>query len=287
MRLAAAALGGTALGEIESINSYAPDSNLRCSCGERVPDCALWGSVLSELDRMLLLDPLQEFLGSLRWWRVPNLAKDPLRRRVLAKTKRQREILDKLFRLMASQTPVPLVTSIKAPAVNAILAASDALDVRFLHLVRDSRATAYSWQRRKLLFPDGSDLMRRRSLWNATAEWLYRNIGIELTVRRFLGPGAYELLRYEDFTNDHQRVLDDLVRSWRLAVQGNDEDGPVHHVVQGNPDRFSSGPIVVRPDEEWSQRYPWYKRATVLAITLPLLVRYGYVSPWHSFGSHE
>ncbi|MGZ4470446.1 MAG: hypothetical protein ACXVXM_00620 [Nocardioidaceae bacterium] len=49
-----------------------------------------------------------------------------------------------------------------------------------------------------------------------------------------------------------------------------------NHLVDGNPVRFSRGPVALLPDDEGRARMPDRARRTVTALTLPLLAAYGY-----------
>jgi hypothetical protein len=51
----------------------------------------------------------------------------------------------------------------------------------------------------------------------------------------------------------------------------------VHHTASGNPMRFSTGRIAIRPDDAWREAMPRTQRRAVTALTLPLLARYGYL----------
>jgi hypothetical protein len=46
--------------------------------------------------------------------------------------------------------------------------------------------------------------------------------------------------------------------------------------VSGNPNRFQSGPVRLRPDDEWISRMRPRDKTLVTLLTLPLLARYGY-----------
>ena len=47
------------------------------------------------------------------------------------------------------------------------------------------------------------------------------------------------------------------------------------HTVSGNPMRFSTGAVPLRPDEEWRTRMPRRQRMLVTAMTGVGLARYG------------
>jgi len=92
------------------------------------------------------------------------------------------------------------------------------------------------------------------------------------------------LLRYEDFVAHPAETLGrvaDLAGAERgpgdLAfVRGEQMDLRPNHTVDGNPMRFSVGPVTLRPDEEWRTRMEPVDRRVVTALTLPLLRRYRY-----------
>jgi hypothetical protein len=49
------------------------------------------------------------------------------------------------------------------------------------------------------------------------------------------------------------------------------------HIFSGNRARFMRGRVAIEPDDEWRTLLPTAARRIVSAMTLPLLVRYGYV----------
>jgi hypothetical protein len=50
----------------------------------------------------------------------------------------------------------------------------------------------------------------------------------------------------------------------------------VSHTVSGNPNRFETGAVELRPDREWISKMSPRNKALVTALTLPLLKHYGY-----------
>jgi hypothetical protein len=50
----------------------------------------------------------------------------------------------------------------------------------------------------------------------------------------------------------------------------------IGHTVAGNPNRFRSGLVRLRRDDEWVYKMRGRDRALVMLLTLPLLARYGY-----------
>jgi hypothetical protein len=49
--------------------------------------------------------------------------------------------------------------------------------------------------------------------------------------------------------------------------------------VSGNPLRFESGALSIRPDIEWQARMNRRHRRLITSTTWPLLIRYGYLGP--------
>ena len=85
--------------------------------------------------------------------------------------------------------------------------------------------------------------------------------------------------RYEDLVHDPVAWLGR--RFPQVAFPGSIAEGIVplepNHTVSGNPLRFTTGELRIRPDEEWLDRMKPRDRWTVTAATLPLLYRYGYL----------
>ena len=50
----------------------------------------------------------------------------------------------------------------------------------------------------------------------------------------------------------------------------------ISHTVSGNPNRFDTGSVALRPDQAWKKDMNPRNRNLVTALTFPLLYRYGY-----------
>jgi hypothetical protein len=60
-------------------------------------------------------------------------------------------------------------------------------------------------------------------------------------------------------------------------VRGRELSLSVDHTVSGNPSRFRTGNIELRPDEEWKVKMRRADKNVVTALTAPLLLKYGYL----------
>jgi hypothetical protein len=187
--------------------------------------------------------------------------------------------------LCASLTDVSgeslVVDTSKLPHLAAILAGAREVDHYVLHLVRDPRATAYSWQRRKALpVADGLATMVTMSPVASARNWFKAGVEAEL-LRRHVPRDRWLFLRYEDFAAAPAAAVDRV-----LAFVGVPGPGPfvgpdtVHlgtnHTMAGNPNRFRTGSVRIVEDDEWESRMARRDRAAITAAALPMLLRYGY-----------
>jgi hypothetical protein len=139
-------------------------------------------------------------------------------------------------------------------------------------MVRDPRATANSWLRPK-------DYIPAMGPARSTLYWTGFNAASELVCRR--RPEASLRLRYEDFVRDPRGRIADILRLLDLDAEPPISAGGaavlgLNHTVTGNPDRLTSGPIRIRPDDRWRQDLPTRAGLTATALALPLLGRHGY-----------
>lgn len=253
-----------------------------CSCGCPVPSCPFWGAVLEEgFGRQV---NTAEVLSL--WRRVDGLARVPAllarRHRPLEEDLREfREVLSRVYRAVARVSGAPrVVDSSKYAAYGLIVAGVPDVQLLMIHLVRDSRAVAYSWLRRKPMpeVTTETRYMPVKKPWRSAIFWELENVALELLRR--VSPRSTRL-RYEELTSDPSGAV-----GRALAALGIEADlgflrgrtlqvGP-NHIVAGNPLRFRRGDITIEPDLEWLSRLEPGARRIVTSLTWPLLVRYGF-----------
>jgi hypothetical protein len=294
-----------AVGEVVHLWERALGADERCGCGERFTACPFWRQVgehafggWSTVDRDEVL-ALKDRVDRTR--HIPRLAKASLAPAELADVRRYADLYTRIYRAASEVTGARVVVdSSKHASLAFALRWAEGLDLRVLHLVRDSRAVAYSWgkQVRRPEVVDGEDFMPTFSPFEVSKLWTAQNAAFHLLASR----ASVLRLRYEDFTADPAgtvrrlrefaglpddpaslRILTgDDSRSARPAPGGDLEPSPPAspvrvHSVAGNPLRFSGGPLQVRRDEAWRSRLPRRSRAVVSLATLPFRVRYGYL----------
>ncbi len=180
-----------------------------------------------------------------------------------------------------------IVDSSKHASLAFCLHMSADIDLRVLHVVRDSRAVAYSWTRR-IRRPEAADdsgeYMATYSPVRSALLWNTLNLGFALLSPRGV---PVRQIRYEDFLADPPGSMAELAE---FASGPGDYTDVIagflardraslgsSHTASGNPMRFATGSIAFRTDEAWRDSLPTMDRAIVSALTLPLLVRYGYL----------
>jgi Sulfotransferase family len=272
-------------GELENLWERGMLADRRCGCGRPFSGCPTWTAILQRayggpegVDARAMAARTRKLSGPRR---VPSVLARGVRPTDPALA-RHRELLSRLYQALQQETGCRvIVDSSKSPLYAEQLRTLPGVDLYLVHLVRDPRATAHSFQRRKKL-PDFGDerLMRRQpplvsarrwGLWQAVTELLWRG-----------RPDRYLRVRYEDFVREPRATV---ARIADLVGEGAAElpfpsDTAVRlrptHSVSGNPNRFTTGSVEVRPDDEWTRLMRRSDRMLVTAVTLPLLLYYRY-----------
>ena len=290
-RLLAELPGACSVGEVVHMWQRGVLEQERCGCGRPFGQCGFWREVgVAAFGGWDCLDVgrVTELRAAVdRNRRIPQLA-GPLqsaafKRSVAEYTAHYLRLYSAIGRV--SGCPV-IVDSSKHPSLAFCLRERPELDFRVIHVVRDSRAVAYSWTRR-VSRPDSSETsyMATYSPAAAAREWNVHNGALQLLA----GLGAPTLrVRYEDLVADPPAALTLMARfagldigPGDLAFVGAGEGGRwarprAGHTASGNPMRFSTGQITISPDERWRTAMPATQRRTVTALTFPLLAQYGY-----------
>ena len=147
-----------------------------------------------------------------------------------------------------------------------------AVDIYVVHIVRDSRANAYSWLSQKEGFVP-------KSPWESSLSWNARNYILDRVGAKF--GDRYMRVKYEDFVQNPKGCVESVLR--HVGDAGKDlsyiaDDGVAlrtNHCVYGNPDLFKSGKIKLKLDERWKAMTRSDKVVTT-ALTWPFMKRYGY-----------
>lgn len=258
-----------------------------CGCGRPLGECPVWAPILDEVFENVLPPPLGPE-DAVRWraqsaraWHVGRMLRNAPGGDESSAAFRYATLMSELYGIIARRTGSRLVVdSTKVPSGAALLATRDDLESYVMHLVRDPRATAYSWSKRKTRQIAGwEETLMEAGPLNSAMQWLAYN----LLAERVSGScPTWSRLRYEDLVADPRLRANEVV-SWLGVEPENDpfEDDErlrpsESHTIAGNPDRFEAGTIRVRPDERWLREMKGRDRLLVTTVCLPLLRRYGY-----------
>jgi hypothetical protein len=213
-----------------------------CGCGEPLRTCAFW--------REVGIDAAAGELGVagaarldarvMATRRLPELARGRLEREAAP----LRAAFARLQERVAAVAGADVVVDTSKVPGGTVLLERAPVDLRVVHLVRDSRGVLASHRWRGSPNVPGRTLMALWSAWNAFAD------------RRY---GAGVRLRYEDVADGRNLTLG------------------VHHTVDGNRNRFRTGAIRLAEDLRWRSSLSAADRALALGLTGALLVRYGYL----------
>jgi hypothetical protein len=276
--------GFVALGEINEVWRAGVGSNQPCACGQPFADCPFWTEVGREAFggwSNLSASPARRLVESFGYLDAVQRVRRGVRGRPTLEPELTR-LLTRLYGAIASVTKgAVLVDTSKGPAYAVALASLPTIDLRAIHLARDSRGVAYSWTKE---VPAPYTVRRRFKMHRlsglAGVRWMAHHVLMELFGTRV--PTTF--MRYETFAVDPAgavlRALQELRIQSPPATLGFIGNHTVWldpaHVVMGNPMRFETGPVPFAVDAAWRDAFPVLERAEVTAITWPLLLRYGY-----------
>ena len=272
--------GVTSVGELQRVWRRGFVENQLCSCGQPFHDCPFWGEVRQRLQADGTVTDAGAVDALSRRTFKTGLQPLPGDEAILAHWSR-------LFGAIAEASGARwLVDSSKDPLYAARLAQLPGFQTRYLHLIRDARAVAYSKMRRRLR-PEihwTEAYMATRSAMSSAGSW-NRTHRLAEAARKAVGR-PWHRLRYEDLAADPRAALAPLVSA--LQVPATDADPlaflgegvarvGVGHSVSGNPMRFGHGELRVAPDVEWHHAMPWRSRFEVSLRSYVGLRRYGYI----------
>jgi sulfotransferase family protein len=279
--------GWVSVGELRHLWARGVQENQLCGCGEPFLSCPFWNAVgqvafdgweRSPHARMRDLQPRVD-----RFRRLPTL----LTLRWSAERRRMADeyagTMASLYRAIADVSGAGMIVdSSKSATFAMLLARMRDTDAHVLHLVRDSRAVAHSWMRRRRM-PEVGEREAYMATFTPGASarvWAGNNLAVDLIGA--LGRLPTTRLRYELLVRgdeDEWRLLQAALGLDDAEVAGlRRPEIPltVQHTVAGNPSRFARDRILLKPDDEWRGNMAAADRRRVELLTWPLLVRYGY-----------
>lgn len=280
--------GACPLGEITHLWQRDVRDDECCACGSVFSHCEFWQRIGAaafggwdklDLDR---LDALRATVDRTR--HIPALAAKRLadaQRRLVTE---YASYYHRVYAAAAADARAEVVIdSSKHASLAYCLRWCEDIDLRVVHVVRDSRGVAYSWTK-DVRRPESAsgDRMTRYSPTRAAILWNAQNAAFGMLRRRGV---PVRRVRYEKLMADPRTVVGKLATfagmpatDEQLRYIGEDfaDLGPSHSAA-GNPMRFTVGRIPLRHDDVWMDELPTGRRRLVSTLTRPLLNRYGYL----------
>ena len=277
--------GFCSTGEMRFIWQRGFAQNQLCGCGKPFKECEFWSAVVNQafggfhnVDHQRL----EKQRYSLQHHISNGLSFHPTPE-VMAPYQEYLDAYRKLYQSIQNVSGCDvIVDSSKHIAHGFVLGSIPEIDLYIAHLMRDSRAVAYSWQRKKVR-PEihwKQEFMTRRGILKSAARWNLRNVLVSRLQRSSKG---YAFLRYEDLAHHPKESLEMLLSDLGLEtpsldfLTGSHANLKPSHTVSGNPVRFESSEIEIRPDTQWQKSMAKSQKWVVTLLTWPLLLKYGYL----------
>ena len=280
--------GFVAVGELFDVWERSYIQNQLCGCGKSFRECDFWTDVTveafgckpGEVPAAELNQTRAEVQGHNR---IPMLWRPELRSPGYQRKLRDyAAVLDRMYAAMRNVADsTVIVDSSKVPQYAWVLAEAEGIELHVVHLVRDSRATAFSWQRQRLRpeITSRRTYMDKHSVVRSATEW---NIFNYLLHSRRKAYASYTVIRYEDLVTDHhseiKKIISAVCGENHLAEEpdGGSVNLGTSHTASGNPGRFLVGETKISVDAEWMHAMPTASRLIVTGLTAPSLARYHY-----------
>jgi hypothetical protein len=283
--------GVLSVGEfIAAIWIYGLVDNRLCGCGVPLRECSFWTEVFErafggwespslDVDEMVGL-----WLQVARFQNIPQIISRSRSFAFETALQSYTAYLETLYRAIQSVSGAEvIVDSSKSPTYAYILDTMKSIDLRVAHLVRDSRAVAFSMLREKLRpeFTDKSQYLEQSHPFKTAFKWMAYNLALVSIAKKY--KERYLLTRYEDFVANPPRTFESI---WHLAgiekctpipQLGHQIQLGINHQINGNPVRFNRGQVTLNADNEWKAKMNPTDKFIITALTLPLLKHYGYL----------
>lgn len=251
-----------------------------CTCGQAVVDCEEWIEILKRMKHygfdsnqnlnslFYLREKFTQIKKTMFWYSQAYLRH------------KKTLIRDFLYPLYNSIRDVRqekyILDSSKNPGYLYLLSKCDFINLNILHMYRDSRGVAYSWQRRKKRIDAGSEnlYMPQINPYYTALQWLIFNTLIYHLVQN----QPYMKVHYDWLTLSPVEVITKIASFLEInnAFKITNHCFTIAdvHSVAGNPFRIKADAITIKNDDTWKTKMPILQRAALKILTWPLLGSY-------------
>lgn len=268
------------IGELQRLWLRGLEERGMCGCGLLVSECQFWKKVFQG-DNAKLLERRQDIQSlDRRTIRTRNLLRVLVDRRAYTEDKKAyAEVLKNIYQKVQELTKCRvIVDGSKYPTYCAVLNEVEYFEIYVVHLVRDPRAVAFSWQRNKYS-EEKKGMFNKMSYFKSACISLFWDAYISMSNYR---NSRYRRVKYEDFVENPIGSLD-IIESViglplnSIHVSNNKEISvKMAHSIAGNPGKFIEQVKKLRTDDEWIGSMPSRWKFLVTVITLPILVAFKY-----------
>ena len=262
-------------GDLIDLTRFGWLNNELCSCGKNGNDCPFWSRVQHEwvkyasitIEEYLALQNTFEHIRS-----IPRLCKEKVRKSTKFMLYEDHTLL--LFKAIRAVSNKPFIADAsKTPGRAFALSLMPEIDLRLIHLVRDARGVAFS--KKKPTIPPATPVLVSAVIWvlvNIFSTWVCRQLGAEKARR----------IRYEDFTDTPEKILNEIgplsgvdLTDIAAAVSVG-ESMHIGHIIAGNRIRMDGGVLPRSADREWTGKPSINERCLIKIIAGGLMRYYGF-----------
>ncbi|HET6560908.1 MAG TPA: sulfotransferase [Marmoricola sp.] len=279
------------VGELARLFPSVAAQDQRCGCGLPFSRCPHWQSVgeeafggwkAADITRIAALQRRLTRHRFVPYLVRPELAPSGFREMLEEYLETFRALYAAIGKVSGSQV---VVDASKSPTQLLAMRRIQGLDIRVLNVVRDARGVAHSWSKQEVAKPhDGAGKAVMRTYPPRRTAMIWSTVQVESAILRSRAERA-ALMRYEDLVSDPRNALEAVIAGLELPAGPHAldhvEQGAVtlgaSHGISGNPSRFTAGRVELHHDTGWRSGLPAGARRSVTALTLPLLVGYGYL----------
>jgi len=257
-----------------------------CGCGKRVVDCDVWQAIFQRAYGGLdAIDTAEMTRLRDAHSRTHRLGAALLMRASGRTTASQRLYVDRLRALHNAIRDVTgcrvIVDASRLASYGLFVSAIPDIAMCVVQLIRDPRAVAFSWTRKRRARTATREVdLRQQSVARSAIDWNAQNLSGELLWHRVARASMF--MRYEDIVRDPAAGLGRILAltgepELRIKFAGpNTYDLAPNHSVAGNAYRTQTGPVTLTLDDEWRAALPVSARRLVALLCWPGMLRYGY-----------
>lgn len=287
--------GAFHIGELRGVFDYTVTATMSCSCQNQYIACPFWGPIFEALYGKLWQQNIQLLRMEGRAPRslcLPILSLRKLLQRdfKLPLQENIREVI-RLLELVQRRTEFQvLVDSSKSASFSWLLAQQPEVRMAVVHLVRDPRASLFSWIRRPIPIFDRETrraVVRTRTLLEGVQYWVRATMAAYIL--KVLGM-PYMRIKYEEFVAQPAIVVERIALfARRHGIPLNPDEDTLsylrqryivmgeRHLLGGNPGvKSRSGVVAIKEDTAWLHELSISQRLLWTLIFLPWILWLGY-----------